>query len=397
MTKLTVFTLALLSTSSLLNAQWTNGQDAEYVVGHITFTDQSFSNTTKDGFYGVFGCDVDVINDKLYVSDYANHRVLRFDYPITEDGPSPDLVFGQSSFTTGVENNDGISASSLNYPYHVTVDSNGELYVSDYANNRILIYNNASSLSSNKPSANKVIGQPNFTSSTGTSTQTTMTQPVGTFVDNNDTLWVCDRGNHRVLRYDNISSKSSGAAADGVLGQTNFTNASSGLSDSKFYRPEDIVMVGTSLFVADGDNNRVLRFDHAALKADGASADGVLGQGDFISNSTTVSQSLLGGQACTVEADGYGTLYVGTEGRILIYNNATSLADGAPANNVLGQIGFTSNTATCTQAGLSDSVRDINVDLDNDKLIIADTYHHRVLIQSASGSLPVELDYFLID
>jgi len=39
-----------------------------------------------------------------------------------------------------------------------------------------------------------------------------------------------------------------------------------------------------AIYVSDFLNSRILRFDNAALKANGANADGVLGQSDFASN-----------------------------------------------------------------------------------------------------------------
>ena len=46
--------------------------------------------------------------------------------------------------------------------------------------------------------------------------------------------------------------------------------------------PMDVAVdSGGRLWVADANNNRLLRFENAALKTNGADADGVLGQRDF--------------------------------------------------------------------------------------------------------------------
>ncbi|MDZ4766304.1 MAG: NHL repeat-containing protein [Chloroflexota bacterium] len=79
----------------------------------------------------------------LYVADRDNHRVLYF----ADDGDtSADWVFGQGgSFTTGIANNDGAgvsgtpSATSLNRPQFVYIAADGSLYISDTANNRVLM------------------------------------------------------------------------------------------------------------------------------------------------------------------------------------------------------------------------------------------------------------------
>jgi hypothetical protein len=52
-------------------------------------------------------------------------------------------VYGKGgSFTTNTANNGGISAGSLAFPFGVAIDSTGDLYVTEYLNNRVLKYNN---------------------------------------------------------------------------------------------------------------------------------------------------------------------------------------------------------------------------------------------------------------
>jgi hypothetical protein len=79
----------------------------------------------------------------LYVADRDNNRVLYF----ADDGDtSADWVFGQfGNFTSGVANNDGAgnsatpSAQNLNKPQFVMVGVDGNLYISDTGNNRVLV------------------------------------------------------------------------------------------------------------------------------------------------------------------------------------------------------------------------------------------------------------------
>ena len=53
----------------------------------------------------------------------------------------------------------------------------GTLFVSDRLNNRIVGYFNASSISSNGPNANFVVGQSDFISSSSGTTSTTLSNP----------------------------------------------------------------------------------------------------------------------------------------------------------------------------------------------------------------------------
>jgi sugar lactone lactonase YvrE len=74
-------------------------------------------------------------NGNLYVGDTGNNRVLF--YP--RGSTTPTRVYGQGgSFATAGNNQGGISANSLNNPYGVALDSSGNLYVADLLNNRVL-------------------------------------------------------------------------------------------------------------------------------------------------------------------------------------------------------------------------------------------------------------------
>ncbi len=76
----------------------------------------------------------------VYIVDSANNRVLEYDTPLTSDFIA-DRVFGQGgSFTSGTCNLGGISASSLCLPVDVAVDTAGDVFIVDFTNNRVLEY-----------------------------------------------------------------------------------------------------------------------------------------------------------------------------------------------------------------------------------------------------------------
>jgi hypothetical protein len=82
-------------------------------------------------------------NNGLFVADSNNNRVLYF----ANDGDTKaDRVFGQfGSFITGVPNNDGKGnsgtpgADNLNVPQALAVGGDGQLFISDTNNNRVLV------------------------------------------------------------------------------------------------------------------------------------------------------------------------------------------------------------------------------------------------------------------
>jgi len=335
-----IFSLVIISN---VNAQspLQNNMPAGGVLGQMNFTSNE-SGASSQNLNSPSGVAVDPVTGKLFVVDRYNNRVLRWSSSDKmRNGASAEAVFGQPDFNTVKS---GLSASNFNDPLRAFVDSAGRLWVSDYLNNRVLRFDNASSKQSGA-AADGVLGQPDFGTNSSAATAGKMKGPVGVFVDKAGRLWVTDRLNHRVLRFDNAASKSNGANADGVLGQPDFSTSSSGLSSTKMNRPMGVyVDANDHLWVCEDDNNRALRFDMASTKANGAAADGVLGQPDFNTNLKNYSRNGVSNLR-GVFGDDAGRLYLVDESnnRVLVFNHAASAANGAFADYVLGQPDYGSN------------------------------------------------------
>jgi hypothetical protein len=124
----------------------------------------------------------------------------------------------------------------------------------------------------------QLLGQSDFNAHEAGTTQSTMQRPYGLDIDTGGRLWVSDTVNNRVLRFDNAAGRPDGAPADGVLGQMNFTSNASGGADA-YNQPRGIATDPSGrLYVANTFNNTVLWYDVAASKPNGASADGRLGR-----------------------------------------------------------------------------------------------------------------------
>ena len=209
-----------------------------------------------------------------------------------------------------------------------------------------------------------------------------MNRTTGLFVDGGGRLWVAERDNNRVLRFDNAAAKANGAAADAVLGQPDLTTGSSGLSATKMAEPFGVfVDAGGRLWVSEDVNCRVLRFDNAAAKASGAAADGVLGQPDFTTNTYSTTRNRTG-NVRGVWGDGQGRLYLVDEGnsRILVFNNAASLANGSNADFVLGQADYATGTSVTPPTSASFSYpNSMYVDVASNQIWVADAGNNRVL------------------
>ncbi|MBI5030660.1 MAG: cadherin-like beta sandwich domain-containing protein [Chloroflexi bacterium] len=355
---------------------WVNGQAANLVLGQADFSTKTFGSTSSK-FYVPYAVAVDPSTGKLFVADYVNNRVLRFTGGVAfTNGAAAEAVLGQPDFAT---TDSGTTQNKIGSPSGVFVDSSGRLWVSDTGNNRVLRFDGASSKASGA-NADAVLGQADFVSGNWGFGASRLSGPRGLAVDSRGRLWVVDQGNGRVLRFDNAASKANGASADGVLGQADFTAIGGGLGQNRLNQPMGIAMTSSgTLFVADFSNNRVVRFDNAASKANGANADAVLGQADFASNTGATTQNGMRqpfGAAC----DNQGHLYVSDTNnhRILIFNNATTMTNGANANNVLGTADFTSQIGGLGASGLYFPAQ-IFADDAAGALWVADAWNHRVL------------------
>ena len=361
---LTLKALALgltLSTGAHAATAWTNGQAATLVLGANDFTTNGGGTPSASRFAGPTDICTDAATGKVFVVAYSQHRILRFSAAeAVTNGGTAEAVFGQPDFTSVTNNNGGLSAKSLSLPMTCAMDADGRLFVTDHGNLRVLRYDNAATKAS-FAEADGVLGQANFTTRTTgiTASQFGSRHLYGIALGPGGALYVSDGGNRRVLRFDNAASKANGANADGVLGAANFTTAGAGgatattLSADVFGLTVD---AAGNLYVSDSSNGRILRFDNAAAKANGAAADGVLGApnlttaGGGAASAATMSSLVYG---IDVLAD--GALYASDYGfnRVLIYNDPAHKANGAAADHVLGQSSFTTTASGLTASGLN--------------------------------------------
>ncbi len=201
----------------------------------------------------------------LYVADWANNRVVY--YPAscssTQFNCAATRVYGQADLTTNSPNTGGISATSLDKPNGLAVDSTGNLYVADFSNNRVLYYPASCSSTPFDCAATRVYGQIGFAESTGVVSATSLWLPTEVAVDSSGDLYVADWYNSRVLYYPaSCSSTPFACAATRVYGQPDFTSSAAnngGISATSLAEPWAVALDSSgNLYVSDFSNNRVL-------------------------------------------------------------------------------------------------------------------------------------------
>jgi DNA-binding beta-propeller fold protein YncE len=134
------------------------------------------------------GLTYDATNQRLFVADFSS--VLVYDVATITDGEKAINVFGQP---------DWFQDSMSSGPRDVAYDTyNKRLFVADYVNSRVLIYDVTTIMDGE--GAINVLGQPDLSSRLPATTQSGMNYPIGLAFDTtNQRLFVVDYGNSRVL------------------------------------------------------------------------------------------------------------------------------------------------------------------------------------------------------
>ncbi len=329
-----------------------NGIDADFVEGQDNFTTGT-PGLSANEYTDVYDMAFDPLTGKVFVSDLGNSRVLRYEsVKAFVQNQDAEAVFGQPDF---VSNTPRTTQNGLSGNTGIDVCSDGTLWVTDWGNNRVLRFDNAGTKAT-FANADAVLGQADFTTNTNALTQNRMFNPVDAYCDpDGSTLWVADANNDRILRFDNASSKANGANADGVLGQLNFTSSNTGPTQTQMNSALGLCVIGTTLFASDLADNRILVWEDAASLSNGAPADKVLGQPNFTANAPGTSATSLNGPRL-LHVDEFNNLYAlddNNERALIFYEILKASQFSEPADVVLGQPNMTTSGANTTQSGLN--------------------------------------------
>lgn len=235
-----------------------NGENAVFVLGQADFGPTGSGNGASQ-LNTPNGACYDAATNRLYVVDSHNHRVLQFDATSITNGMAASLVLGQPAFGSS---SPGTSAAELNAPRACALGG-GRFYVADWSNSRVTVF--VGPLSTGM-SATSVLGQSSFGPTGGVATQTGMWLPSSLALDAGATrLFVADAADHRVTEYD-VTTIVNGEAAVGLVGQPNFTSSIPQTNVNTLSQPQGLAFDATSgrLFVGDTGSNRVAVFDASA-------------------------------------------------------------------------------------------------------------------------------------
>ncbi|HZY18510.1 MAG TPA: hypothetical protein VFE82_08510 [Ramlibacter sp.] len=375
--------------------QLSTGSAALAAVGQPTLgtaNDLPFGAPTAQSLKGVYGSPAITPDGRLFIADYGNSRVLGYPSLPGASGATADLVLGQADFTSVTGGTP--TQNRLSQPTQISIGG-GRLSVADFGNSRVLLWNSVPSASGALPDV--VLGQSGFTSNSGGCGANRLNFPESALLAPGGKLIVADTENHRVLVWNSVPTASGAAPdlviGQGSLtrcrrNDDNQDNVADPAPSARtLYRPGGVWSDGRRLVVNDRDNNRVLVWNTFPT-ANFQPADLVLGQGSFTTgaaNDDDQNGVLDSNPSARTLRQPYGGVHsngvqlaIGDSGnnRVLVWNSFPT-ASFQPADAVLGQSGF-GTAAPGTSATTMNMPT--GVLFHQDKLLVSDRNNHRLLV-----------------
>ena len=200
----------------------------------------------------------------LYIADTGNHRVLKLDI----SSGLIHLIAGDGHAAYRGENIDATEAS-LNSPAALAIDANDSLYIADAENNRIRVID----LDTGRISTFAGDGLSGFTGDGSRATRAKLNQPEGVSVDPDGNIVIADTGNRRIRRVDAQANTISTIAGDGNRGHSGDGGPA---TEASLVLPRRVAVdADGNVFIADALDHRI-----RAVKADGimttVAGDGII-------------------------------------------------------------------------------------------------------------------------
>jgi sugar lactone lactonase YvrE len=193
-----------------------------------------------------FGLALDS-SGNLYIADQINNRVRK----LTPDGNLSTIAGNGKASYSG----DGGPATdaALNHPCGIAIDSAGNLYIADTANNSIRKVTSAGTISTFAGT-----GQIGNTGDGGEASKALLDHPIGLALDSQGKLYIADTGNNRV-RVVSTDGKIDAFAGNGTAGSDGDGGAA---KDARLNRPQGVFVDSAGVvYIADTFNHRIRKVD----------------------------------------------------------------------------------------------------------------------------------------
>lgn len=276
----------------------------------------------------------------MYITDSANNRVRK----VTKSNGKISTIAGSG---TATDSGDGGSAtaSSLNTPYGIAVDHAGNVYISDFLGHVVRQINTSGTINTYAGT-----GTYGYSGDGGAATNAQINRPFGLAVDAAGDLFIADSNNYCVRKVDTNQNMSTVA---GVCGSLGFSGDGGNATSAKMSSPYGIAVDNAgNLYIADSGNNRIRKVSNGII----TTLAGTTGAGGFSGDGGAATAAKLN-RPFGVSVDSSGNVYISDYGnyrvRLVSANGIiTTLAgfaanyggDGGPAINAT--LNFPTDTAS---------------------------------------------------
>jgi sugar lactone lactonase YvrE len=272
-------------------------------------------------------------------------------------------------------NTPGMSVG-LYRPNGVSIDRSGNVYIADYANNRIRRLDPSGIITT--VAGTGVIG---FSGDGGAATSAELFTPNGVAVDGAGNLFIADTQNRRIRRVDATTGIITTVAGNGSVGSS---GDGGGAVEAELDDPEGVAVDGLgNLYIADTNNYRIRRVDTTGVITTiaGIGTAGLTGDGG-----AAIAAQL--GEPIGVAVDAQGNVYIADSAnnrirRIDATGTITTVAGSGCTQPCVP--GFSGDGGPATSATLAGPA---GVTIDNaGDLYIADTFNQRVRKVDVTGTI----------
>jgi hypothetical protein len=249
----------------------------------------------------IYGIAVDA-NNNLYIADNYNSVVRKVDA-----AGNITTVVGNGTAGYGGDNGPALSAE-LQSPYGMAFDKLGNLYISDYSNNRVRKVTPAGTIST-------VAGKNTYgySGDNGPATAAKLSNPAAVAFDTAGNMYIADQGNNVVRKVDAAGTITTVAGTPGSYG---FSGDAGPATDAVLGTIYDITVdIAGNIYIADGDN-AVIRKVTTDGNINTIAGSNTLGEGYSGDGSAATAAQLQypGG----VRVDAAGNLYISDDNNYLV-------------------------------------------------------------------------------
>jgi uncharacterized protein (TIGR03437 family) len=232
----------------------------------------------------------------LYIADSANHRIRKV-------SPSGIITTAAGTGNWGYSGDGGPATNAkLDYPYSVTIDLSGDLYIADTGNDCIRKVP-PSGIITTVAGVNGYFG---YSGDGGQATSAQLNSPAGIALDGSGNLYIADRDNNRIRKV-SPSGIITTVAGAGVYG---FSGDAGPATSAQLSYPYGVTVDGSgNLYITDRDNNRIRKVSPSGIitTVAGAGSAGYSGDGG-----PATDAQLYWPSAAAV--DGSGNIYIADYG-----------------------------------------------------------------------------------